>query len=663
MDAQIVEPLSAISSNFEILVNQNQSILGQKGLPPYTYEKVSGVGSINPSGNYISNSSGSVVLKIKDSLNQEILVSGQVYSILNIAQSNYSITTANQITFNPTGGKSPYNFIKTSGVGEVSNLGVYTSNLVGNAQITISDSLGQSVSVSISVNTSLSIQSGNCSYAVPEQNNCQVQSSGGIGTRTYSVDKGVINSTTGEFYGVCSGINSISEQSTVTVSDSYGNQSSIVLNYPCVFSSCNQIKAEVPSVVSGQFWIDTDNDRQGDSPFLTFCDHDYEKGGWNLVAKYGNTSNNLRHWFVTSYGNLSLDTTFPNDMQIASYANKLVRRASEIKVNFNSSLNSYYTINQLTTNKNNLWNNTSSNLLIGYIGVRPTGFNTTPYAPGQPVRSHHGTYGGANGSGLTSGLSSDLSLDTVANCATYCAYRLPGIGATPAAAWGLQENNLHVYVKELYNKYGVSCADAKNRNLLNQSGTTASGNYWIDPDGANIGAEPYTVFCDMVGNNSTMNATGGEITYSGDYKIHTFRNIGTSSFSITQGSGLVEALVVAGGGGGGGAGGVLTTTSLNLSIVSPNYSVVVGQGGPSGGSVCSTGNNGSDSSFAGLVAKGGGAGAAGCGGNNVGFSGGSGGAGTNGQGFNGGSTSNLSFAGGAGGSGIVIIRYKYKISN
>lgn len=227
--------------------------------------------------------------------------------------------------------------------------------------------------------------------------------------------------------------------------------------------------------------------------------------------------------------------------------------------------------------------------------------------------------------------------------------------------------------------YPVNCSEAISNGLGNTNGQLASGHYLIDPDGYRIGMAPYTVYCDISNPvNDTMVATGGIISYDGEYKIHTFNASGT--FTITHGSASnVQALVVAGGGaggssnvslgggGGGGAGGVLQSSSLSFSIASPNNAVVIGLGGWGGSTLCSTGNNGQDSSFAGMVAKGGGAGAGGCNnGTQAGYAGGSGGgagyngynstriggAGTSGQGSAGGNTTCCSWAGGAGGGGF-----------
>ena len=169
--------------------------------------------------------------------------------------------------------------------------------------------------------------------------------------------------------------------------------------------------------------------------------------------------------------------------------------------------------------------------------------------------------------------------------------------------------------------------------------------------------------------SAPINATGGTITYSGGYKIHSFTSTGTSYFNITStGTGEVEYLIVAGGGGGGGAnnvpgggggaGGLLTGTSV---ISVQNYSVIVGTGGAGGVGTPSDGNTGQNSSFNNLIAIGGGG--SGSGTNINGSSGGSGGGGawagfggngTTGQGYNGGrSMTSGNGSGGGGGSGGI----------
>ncbi len=157
-------------------------------------------------------------------------------------------------------------------------------------------------------------------------------------------------------------------------------------------------------------------------------------------------------------------------------------------------------------------------------------------------------------------------------------------------------------------------------------------------------------------------ATGGTITTSGNFAVHTFTSSG--SF-IVSGSGNVEYLVVAGGGGGGprggggGAGGMRTATSI--AVTAQTYSIVVGAGGAQSTDSSSGGTaySGVNSSALGIISTGGGAGglfasagiAGGSGGGVGRDSGGTGGAGTAGQGNSGGTGAAVGCSGGGGGGG------------
>ncbi len=147
--------------------------------------------------------------------------------------------------------------------------------------------------------------------------------------------------------------------------------------------------------------------------------------------------------------------------------------------------------------------------------------------------------------------------------------------------------------------------------------------------------------------------TGGTITTSGSYRVHTFTGSGT--FVPPVGVTSVEVLVVAGGGGGGsgstlghggggGAGGVIAQTVA----VTPGASaaVTVGGGG-TGGTAGARGGSGSNSVFVGnttVTATGGGGGGGGNSGVAGGLAGGSGGGGGSETGAN---------TAGAGGTGTV----------
>jgi len=162
---------------------------------------------------------------------------------------------------------------------------------------------------------------------------------------------------------------------------------------------------------------------------------------------------------------------------------------------------------------------------------------------------------------------------------------------------------------------------------------------------------------------SAFSATGGTITYSGGYTIHTFTTSGTFTPNSTNN---VLALVVAGGGaggelrtgGGGGAGGMIYNASFG--VTAQVYTITVGNGG-------AVGSNGSNSVFSTLTAIGGGRG--GIDGANTpigqGYNGGSGGGarsnttpavggtGITGQGYAGEQISPGARGGGGGGAGEI----------
>ena len=195
-------------------------------------------------------------------------------------------------------------------------------------------------------------------------------------------------------------------------------------------------------------------------------------------------------------------------------------------------------------------------------------------------------------------------------------------------------------------KIGGETSDA----VLNIAGQAATFVYvdstkgWINVQNAEdteIGVSPY------------VTATGGTITTSGNFKIHTFT--GPGSFAVTSagsaapgsgtGSNLVDYIVVAGGGGaggnqrhiqgggGGGGGGFRASPgtasgcytasprgaapAVSLSVPIATYPITVGGGGTGGQAACSpsisspgaAGTSGASSTFSTITSAGGGRGA------------------------------------------------------
>jgi len=106
-------------------------------------------------------------------------------------------------------------------------------------------------------------------------------------------------------------------------------------------------------------------------------------------------------------------------------------------------------------------------------------------------------------------------------------------------------------------------------------------------------------------------ATGGSVSTSGPWTIHTFSNNGTFNPGCGR---TVQYLIVAGGGGGsdgnagGGGGGAGGFVEGSILLSPGNYTVVVGAGGVGSTVQDGVGQNGANSSFANIVAVGGGRG-------------------------------------------------------
>src|SRR5210317_913594 len=180
-----------------------------------------------------------------------------------------------------------------------------------------------------------------------------------------------------------------------------------------------------------------------------------------------------------------------------------------------------------------------------------------------------------------------------------------------------------------------------------------------------------------------ITATGGTITTSGDFKIHTFTGDGCFTVTLaggcgpTDGPSTVDYMVIAGGGGGGaggsggGAGGFREShstpvsgcysasplaTPTGITVTSTTYPITVGGGG-------SQNSNGSNSVFSTITSTGGGAGggyeatgSTGGSGGGGGRDGSCGGAGNTpptipAQGNNGGGSTNVAYVGSGGGGG------------
>ena len=196
-------------------------------------------------------------------------------------------------------------------------------------------------------------------------------------------------------------------------------------------------------------------------------------------------------------------------------------------------------------------------------------------------------------------------------------------------------------------------------------GSPAQGDLWFNSSASTVSSIPTKSMAVYNGtgwkevSTSGMSATGGTITTSGGYTIHTFTSSGTFTPDMAS---TVDYLVVAGGGGsggyggGGGAGGFRTATGF--AVAATGLTVTVGAGGSGSNYNGSVASNGGNSVFSSITSLGGGGASAGShaganGGSGGGGNGGhntAGGSGTSGQGNNGGNGVGQYFGGGGGGA-------------
>lgn len=518
----VVLPLAASINSFEKIVNQTQTIQGQYGLPPYSYSKVSGVGSVNETtGEFTAGSvAGLVSLKIIDSLDQEVIVSGEVFNLLTVNLNTVTIALSNSHTITPAGGKTPYSYSKISGVGTVSS-GLFSSLNTGNSQIKVSDALGQEVMVNITVNSDITVSAGTCVSTNPEQVDCTVSVTGGVGSKTFTTDKGQINPTTGVFYGQCQ--NNLG-QSTITATDSMGNTGSVTVSYPCVYKTCSQLRAEGFGLVSGDYWIDPDGiARAGSSsPFKVYCDF-RTTGTFALMAEkkaadgiYFPTS--LQHGGHAlgfyNYGP-SANGTFSKDLKSFSSIPMGMIRLEDGIYHYAMTwdgLNEfkYQTSANLSTNPpGKIWslNNTgfvapAFNTSLGGYGMRELNTGATEDQCGMMERNGTNPHAGINKFYF-------ISLNPASGWNTngsqnWCPYGLGAHGDYnyDGYAWlgGYRTGSgtaIKVYYQDVYYFRPRTCQEAKERGTKNLAGNTGNGTYVLDTDGYLYGAAEFNANCDM----------------------------------------------------------------------------------------------------------------------------------------------------------------------
>ena len=254
----------------------------------------------------------------------------------------------------------------------------------------------------------------------------------------------------------------------------------------------------------------------------------------------------------------------------------------------------------------------------GYSGLSGS-YGTSGYS---------GTTGTSAYSGVAGGASTTANLDVTVTAGEALSARdfvyvapVTGGGLTAGRAYKADADTVRSSTSSFYMGFVVSNISAGATGSVRIMGTMTGFT-------VTAGAPQYLSTTAGAITETGVVATGGTISYSGGYTIHTFTDTAGGTFTASTG-GDVEYLVVGGGGGGGdnggggGGGGGVRTGSL---AVSPQaWSITVGAGGVI--NYPSRGTQGGSSIFSTITSPGGGGGGSRDGSQGTGGNGGCGGGG------------------------------------
>lgn len=250
-----------------LAVNNNISFSAGGGIPPYAYSIVSGGGSINASTGYFMapSSSGSVTVRVTDSIGSTSNAIVTVNAALQISPTSQLMLVGNTVTFSAIGGVSPLSFSIASGSGSMnSSTGDYTAPIsIGSAVVRVTDSYGNTSDANVTITQTLSISPSAKTLAV--NNQFTFSGSGGTPPLSYSMVSGggSIDSVSGVYTAPAS-----SGSAVVRVSDSLGatadanvtvnaalaispSSQTLAINGTLSFSSSGGVIPYTYSVVSG----------------------------------------------------------------------------------------------------------------------------------------------------------------------------------------------------------------------------------------------------------------------------------------------------------------------------------------------------------------------------------------------------------------------------
>ncbi len=190
-------------ATWTLAVNNTRTFGGVNGQAPYTFSKVSGVGSINTStGVYTAPATtGSAVVRVTDNLGQTADASITVNAALVIFPASVTKAVNSNHTFSSTGGVTPYVYSVVSGGGSInSSTGVFTAPATATTvTVRVTDFVGNTSDSTVTVVDALTIAPASLNILVNDSST--FTASGGVAPYTFSVQSGngTIDPSTGDF--------------------------------------------------------------------------------------------------------------------------------------------------------------------------------------------------------------------------------------------------------------------------------------------------------------------------------------------------------------------------------------------------------------------------------------------------------------------------------